>query len=55
MEEKKSDIICLITVGRDGSEWVALILYNTGKTMEFRNDVFEEVMCAMAREVEGVE
>jgi len=49
-------IVCNINVGRDGNEWVAVLTYHpTEKTVEFRDVVFEEVMFAIAKELEGFE
>lgn len=55
MEESVKTLICKLSIGRDGNEWVAIISYPTGKTTELRDAVFEEVVFAMARELDGVE
>ena len=47
--------ICEICIGREGNEWVAIITLETGKVTELRDTVFEEVVFAMAREMEGIE
>ena len=47
-------MICEIKVGRDGDEWIALISHTTGKVVEFREIILEDIFLAITKEMEDV-